>query len=508
MSSLLRPRHSAQPAARSAQSAAGPVGGAGDQVQRPGVPLGAVAAIACVAQFMVVLDTNIVNVALPAMRHALGLSPVAQQWVVTIYLIAFGGLLLLAARASDLLGRRRVFTAGLVVFTGASLAGGLATGPAMLLAARAVQGLGAAALAPASLSLITASHRDRVERGRALSFWAAAAGSAGAAGMVLGGVLTSELSWRWVMFVNVPIGVGLLIATVWLLSPSPSGSSSRLSVPDAVLVTAAPAALVYGISQATDSGWGSARVVAALAAAVALAGVLALVEARSGHPLIPPGIYRHRNLRVANVVCVALGALTTSSIFILSVYEQQLLGYSPLRTGLTLVPWTLVLLFGPFGTQRLLQVLGPVRLIVIGMLCFGAGLAWLAWLAWLPARPDYVGRILGPTLIAAAGNALSVLPSTVVATEGVPPAEAGLASGLQNMSRQIGGALGLAILVTIAATAAGHHGGAAPAAAAVHGYHVALLVAAGIGVVTAAFAGVTLRQPRQMGAKDIGGVLP
>jgi EmrB/QacA subfamily drug resistance transporter len=485
MSSMLHPRNPARSATRL-------VGRAGDQVQRPGVPLGAVVAIACVAQFMVVLDTNIVNVALPAMRRELGLSPVAQQWVITIYLITFGGLLLLAARASDLLGRRRVFTVGLVVFTGASLAGGLAAGPAMLLMARAAQGLGAAALAPASLSLITASHHDMAQRTRALSFWAAASGSAGAAGMVLGGVLTSELSWRWVLFVNVPIGVGLLAATVWLLNPSPAGRGSRLSVPDAALITAATAALVYGISQATDCGWGSARVVAALAAAVALAGVFVLVEARTVEPLIPPGIYRHRNLRVANVITIAIGALTTSTIYFLSVYEQELLGYSPLRTGLSLVPWTLVLLVGPFAAQRLLPQLGPARLLALGLLCTGAGLAWLAW---LPAQPDYIGRILGPTLLAGAGTALAVLPSTVVATDGVPPAEAGLASGLQNMSRQVGGALGLAIMVTIAATAAGHHGGAMPAAVTVHGYHVALLVAAGVSAITAASAAVTLRQP-------------
>ncbi|MCK9878379.1 MFS transporter [Frankia sp. Ag45/Mut15] len=254
-------------------------------VARPHVPLAAVVALACTAQFMVVLDTTIVNVALPDMRRALGLSVAGQQWVVTAYLVTFGGLLLLAARAGDLLGRRLVFQVGLVVFGLASLAGGLAGNGATLLAARAVQGIGAAALAPASLSLITASHHEPAARTRALSFWSAAASGAGAVGMILGGVLTDGLSWRWVLFVNVPIGVGLLLATIRVLAPSERGHGRSLDVPGAVVITAAVATLVFAVSRATQSGWGSAQVIAGLAAAVVLLGVFAVLQVRVVQPL-------------------------------------------------------------------------------------------------------------------------------------------------------------------------------------------------------------------------------
>ncbi|SNQ48645.1 Puromycin resistance protein pur8 [Frankia canadensis] len=469
---------SAEPAAAAVGA---PAATASDGVRRAGVPLGAVVAIACTAQFMVVLDTTIVNVALPDMRRALDLSVAGQQWVVTAYLVTFGGFLLLAARASDLLGRRLVFQAGLVVFSLASLAGGLAGNGATLLAARAVQGLGAAALAPASLSLITASHHEPADRTRALSVWSAAASSAGAAGMILGGVLTDGLSWRWVLFVNVPIGLALYLATVRLLATSAPSRERRLDLPGAVLITAAVAALVFGISRATQSGWGSAEVVASLVGTAVLLGVFVLVETRVAQPLIPPSIYRHHNLRLANLITAALGALMTSTIFFLSVYQQQLLGYSPLRTGLSLVPWTLVLVVGTFAARRLMPLLRPVPLLVLGSLCTASGLVWLSW---LPASPAYLTHVLGPTIVLGVGMSLVVLPVTVLATSGVAPTEAGLASGLLNMGRQIGGALGLAILVTVATTVTNHtHGPGATAT--VHGYHIALRVAAGLSAATA-----------------------
>ncbi|WP_261557810.1 MFS transporter [Frankia tisae] len=462
-----------------------------DSVRRPHVSLAAVVAIACTAQFMVVLDTTIVNVALPDMRRALGLSVADQQWVITAYLVTFGGFLLLAARAGDLLGRRLIFQLGLIVFSLASLAGGLAQNGETLLAARAVQGLGAAALAPASLSLITASHTDPDERTRALSRWSAAASSAGAAGMVLGGVLTDALSWRWVLFVNVPIGVGLLLASVRLLAPSHPGPRRRLDYPGAVIVTAATAALVFGISRATQSGWGSVEVIAALVGAAVLLVLFTLIEVRVAEPLIPPSIYRHPTLRIANLITAVLGALMTSTIFFLSVYQQQLLGYSPLRTGLSLIPWTLVLVAGTFAARRLMPLLRPVPLLVVGSLFTAAGLAWLAW---VPDRPAYLVHVLGPTLVAGVGMSLVVLPVTVLATSGVAPTEAGLASGLLNMGRQIGGALGLAVLVTVAATVTAHTHGRSAVAATVHGYHVALLAAAALSLVAAATGLLLLRR--------------
>ena len=270
---------------------------------RPHVPPGVILAIACVANFMVIIDTSIVNVALPAMKTALGLSAADQQWVVDAYLITFGGFLLLAARAGDLFGRKGVFQAGLVVFTAASLAGGLARDPWLLIAARVLQGVGAAALASSSLSLITASHPEGPARTRALSLWAAVGSSAGAVGVVLGGLLTTELSWRYVLFINVPIGVALLIAAAASLVPSPPRRDwARLDLPGALTVTVGASSLVFAVSQATIKGWGSTPVIAALTAAAVLLAAFGMIEARSAAPLVPlassaaqpgRGQYRH-----------------------------------------------------------------------------------------------------------------------------------------------------------------------------------------------------------------------
>src|SRR5690348_7104943 len=309
-----------------------------EPVTRPRVPPGVILAIACMANFMVIIDTSIVNVALPAMKAALGLSAADQQWVVNGYLITFGGFLLLAARAGDLFGRKGVFQAGLAVFTAASLAGGLAQDPWLLIAARVLQGIGAAALASSSLSLITASHPEGPARTHALSLWAAVGSSAGAVGVVLGGLLTTELSWRYVLFINVPIGIALLIAAAASLMPSPPGRDwARLDLPGALTVTIGVSSLVYAVSQATTKGWGSTPVIAALAAEVLLA-AFGMIEARSPAPLVPLRILRRRSLAVGNTVMACLGVVMTSGFFFLSLYLQQILGYSALRTGMAIVP--------------------------------------------------------------------------------------------------------------------------------------------------------------------------
>jgi len=270
-------------------------------------------AIACVANFMVIIDTSIVNVALPAMKAALGLSAADQQWVVNGYLITFGGFLLLAARAGDLFGRKGVFQAGLMVFTAASLAGGVARNPWLLIAARVLQGIGAAALASSSLSLITANHPEGPARTHALSLWAAVGSSAGAVGVVLGGLLTTELSWRYVLFINVPIGIALLIAAAASLMPSPPGRDwARLDLPGALTVTVGVSSLVYAVSQATTKGWGSTPVIAALAAAGVLLAAFGMIEARSAAPLVSLRILRRRSLAVGNTVMACLGVVMTS----------------------------------------------------------------------------------------------------------------------------------------------------------------------------------------------------
>ncbi len=449
-----------------------------EPVTRPRVPPGVILAIACMANFMVIIDTSIVNVALPAMKAALGLSAADQQWVVNGYLITFGGFLLLAARAGDLFGRKGVFQAGLAVFTAASLAGGLARDPWLLIAARVLQGIGAAALASSSLSLITASHPEGPARTHALSLWAAVGSSAGAVGVVLGGLLTTELSWRYVLFINVPIGIALLIAAAASLMPSPPGRDwARLDLPGALTVTVGVSSLVYAVSQATTKGWGSTPVIAALAAAGVLLAAFGMIEARSAAPLVPLRILRRRSLAVGNTVMACLGVVMTSGFFFLSLYLQQILGYSALRTGVAIVPMTVLLAAGPLAAKRLLPRFGPRFLILAGGILTTGGVAWLSL---LPDHSDYPARILGPTLVIAAGIGLMLLPLAASATAGIDTRYAGLASGLFNTARQLGGAIGLAVLVTIATTATRHSHLASPAAATVHGYHIALLISAAV----------------------------
>ena len=461
-----------------------------DRASRPDPALSVIVAIACVAQFMVVLDVAIVNVALPAMRAGLGLSANGQQWVVDGYLVTFGGFLLLAARAGDLLGRKRVFQAGLAVFTLASLAGGLAANEAMLLAARFVQGAGAAALAPASLSLITASHADARQRSRALALWSAAASVSIAVGLPLGGVLTAGLSWRWVFFINLPIGLALLAAASAYLVPAAAAQRRPLDVPGALTATLGATALVYGISRATSDGWGSPAVVASLAVAAVAYAAFVLIEMRSAYPLVPFSIFRHRNLRLANLVMASLGIEMTSLAFFLSLYLQQILGYSALRAGIYIVPWAVLTATGAFASRRLIAVIGARWLLTWGALITAAGFAWLSG---LPAQPAYLSHVLGPIVVAGTGLGLMVFLVTVTATSDVAPRDAGLASGLVTMGRQIGGAVGLAALVTLAGSVS-RHSGLHGQAATLHGYRAALLAAAGVSI-AGAVAALFLRKP-------------
>jgi EmrB/QacA subfamily drug resistance transporter len=415
------------------------------------------------------------------------LSTNGQQWVVDGYLVTFGGFLLLAARAGDLFGRKWVFQTGLVVFTLASLAGGLAQNSGWLLAARIVQGVGAAALAPSSISLIVTSPMDDHHRTRALGLWSVAASTAGAAGMVLGGVLTSALNWRYVLFVNVPIGAAMLVAaSISLLPATASRDWRHLDIPGAVAVTLGVGALVYGISDASDNGWGSAQVIATLATAAVLLAVFAVIETRSAAPLVPFRIFRHRPLSIANVLMATLGVTLTSAIFFLSLYEQQVLGNSAIRTGLSLVPMTVVMAAGAIACRRLVPMFGPRTLLVVGATVTAVGLAWLSR---IPVHSAYPAHVLGPTLVVGAGMSLMIVPIITAATIGIELRMAGLASGLVNMGRQVGGAIGLAILVTVAASAT-RGSGLAPAAGVVHGYRIVFVVAAALSLASAIVAGL------------------
>ena len=456
------------------------------------VPAGVIVAIACTAQFVLVLNTTIVNVALPGIHQALGLSVDGQQWVVNGYLVTFGGFLLFAARAGDLFGQKKVFQAGLVIFTLASLAGGLAQDSGWLLAARLVQGLGAAAMTPSTISLIITSPMDDHRRHRALGLWSLAASAGGAAGLVLGGVLTSALSWRYVLFVNVPLGVALLLAAWASLLPSAAGRDwRRLDVPGAVTVTLGVVALVYGLSDASSSGWGSAPTVAALAAAAVLLAAFGVIETRSAAPLVPFSMFRHRPLSIANVLMATLGVTLTASVYFLSLYEEQVLGYSAVRTGLSLLPLTAVFAVGAAASRKLMSVFGPRMLLIAGAVVTAAGLAWLSG---IPVTSDYAADVLGPTLVIGAGLSVMVVPVVGAATTGVDHRLAGVASGLVNTARQVGGAIGLAILVTVAASDA-HHSGLSAAAGVVHGYRTVFVITAAVSLASALIAALLPAKP-------------
>lgn len=454
-------------------------------VLRPNLPLGVVVAMSCLAFFMVVLDTTIVTLALPQMRTGLGLSSNQQQWVISGYLITLGGFLLLAARAGDLFGHKRMFLFGAFVFTVASLVGGLATNPAMLLAARLVQGLGAAALQPTSLSLITASHPDEGRRRRALALWSAMGGAAGTFGVIIGGVLTTELSWRWVLFINVPFGAALFAAALLTLLPAPASTEPvRLDLPGALSATLGIGALSYGLSQASSDGWRSPSVVIALVVAVVLIAGLVVVEATSSRPLIPPALFRLGGLRIGNLVMLLMGVTMNAMFFFVALYLQQAIGYSALRAGMAMVPVTVVLVVAGIGARGLIPVLGPRLTLVIGGLITAAGLVWLSRVPTHP--PVYLVHFLGPTLVIGIGLSLMLLTVTLTGTTGVAPANAGAAAGLLNTSRHIGGAIGLAVLTTVVATVtshAFHH--STRLGAVVHGYRVAFLVCAGVMLVAA-----------------------
>jgi EmrB/QacA subfamily drug resistance transporter len=439
------------------------------------LPTRAILVICCIAQFMVVLDVAIVNVALPQMRDSLGLSVAGQQWVVNAYTLTFAGFLMLGGRAADLFGRRRVFMVGLGVFTICSLLGGMAQSGSWLIAARAAQGIGGAILAPATLSILVTTFTDPGERRRALGAWSATAASGAAVG-----VLTSLLNWRWVLFVNVPIGVVLMIGA-WLALPRNEelGPKKALDIPGAVTVTGGLAVLVYGIVSTNEHPWGSARTIGTLAVGAALLAIFFVNESRfAKDPLIPLGIFRRRSLSVANGIAVTIGAGLFGTYFFLSLYLQDVNGYSALRTGLAFLPAGLCTLAGALIGTRLVQVIGARRQLVLGP---GLAAIGLFWLSTVGAGDSYWSHVLGPVILIGLGIGMSFVPMTLSATAGVPPHEAGLASGLINTTRQVGGALGLAIMATIATTIATNHlvGTHDVATALTAGYRAAFAIAGG-----------------------------
>jgi EmrB/QacA subfamily drug resistance transporter len=429
-------------------------------------------ALACVAQFMVVLDVSVVNVALPAIQTSLSFTTTDLPWVAGAYSLAFAGFLLPGGRLADLYGSRRVFVAGLALFAVPSLAGGLATAPALLIAARAAQGLGAAVLAPATLTVLTTSFPEGPRRTRALAAWTAVSLAGGAAGNLVGGVLTQSLSWRWILLVNVPIGAIALTLTGRLPGSGRAGRAARLDLPGAASVTAGLALLAYGVMQAEPRGWDDPVTASVLATAVLLLAAFVLIETRMARdPLIPPRLFRLRAVSAGNAVMLLAGACFQVPMwYFLTLYMQDVLNYTALQTGLGFLPHTLLTMaVGLRVTPWLMKRVDDRALVIAGALLAAAGFLWQSRLT---ADGDYLSAVLGPAVLVSVGGGLLNTPLTTTVTSGVPGRDAGAASGLMNTAKQVGGALGLAALT---AATAGHAAGPPPLA---HAYGNAFLIMA------------------------------
>ncbi len=408
-------------------------------------------ALLAMTQFVIVIDASIVNVALPSIGRALRFSQADLSWVVNAYTLTFGGFLLLGGRLADLVGRRMMFMTGLVIFSLASLLGGLAQSEGWLIVARAVQGLGAAVVSPAALSIITTTFTEGAERNRALGVWGAVAGAGGAAGVLLGGVLTSGLSWRWVLFVNVPIGIACATLAPRVLAESRVESDTRsFDFPGAIAVTSGLALLVYAVVDAVNVGWGATRTIAGLAGAVALLAVFVALERRQRAPLMPFDIFRLRTLRGADSVALLIGMSLFSMFFFISLYMQQVLHYSALHAGLSYLPLAVGIILAAGAASAGVTRFGFKPVLLTGLLFVAGGLYWFSKVP--PHGGTFAGDVLGPSLLAAVGLGLSFVSVTIAAVIGTRPDEAGLASGLVNTAQQVGGALGLAILATVANT--------------------------------------------------------
>jgi EmrB/QacA subfamily drug resistance transporter len=459
--------------------------------------------IACLAQFMVVLDVTVVNVALPSIQRGLHFSPSSLQWVVNAYTLIFGGFLMLGGRVSDLLGRKRMFAVGVALFSAASLLNALAQSPGMLIVGRGIQGLGAALLSPAALSIITTTFTETGERTKALGVWSAIAAGGGAVGLLLGGVLTDLASWPWIFIVNVPVGVATLLLTIRYVPESRADVGRRaFDLAGAATVTAGLVVLVFAIVKAQSFGWGSARTLGLIAAAVVLLLAFTLIERRSIAPLMRLSIFRTRTLAVADGVLLLVASGMFGMFFFASLYVQEVLGYSPLKAGLAFLPVTAGIVVGAAIAQRVIPRVGVKNVAVFGITLASAGMVVLTQ---LPVHGSYVGDLLTGLLPMSIGMGLTFVPITLLGTGGVSADDAGLASGLFNTSQQVGGSLGLAILSTLAAsqTSSLLHGGASAAtsvAAKVSGYHVAFAAAAIMLAVGAVILALTIR------ARDVRGL--
>ena len=458
--------------------------------------------IAAVAQFMVVLDVSIVNVALPSMFKALHFTSEANlQWVVTAYTLAFGGFLLLGGRAADLYGRKRVFMTAVLFFSLFSLITGLSQNSTMVEIARAVQGLAAAFMSPAALSIVLTTFRQGKERAFALSIWGAVAAGGAAVGVLMGGVLTTYLDWRWNFFVNVPVGLFIALMTYWYVPESKADlEHKKLDVPGAVLVTAGLMLLVYTLTKAPSYGWGSAKTLELLAGCAVLLGLFVWNESRSKHALMPLGFFRVGNVAAANVTILPIAASLFSMFFFVTLYMQLVLQFTALRAGLSFLPVSIIIAAVAISMQKIIGKVGYKKPLVVAPLFMAAGIFFLAH---VPVAGHYWSNVFPGLALMAFGMGMSFISSTIAATNNVPHRQSGLASGLLNTSQQIGGSLGLAVLSGVSASTItryiSQHAAAAKspfvqATAQVQGLHHALYVGTGFAVAASVFALLFIRQ--------------
>jgi EmrB/QacA subfamily drug resistance transporter len=459
-------------------------------------------AVVVTAQFMVILDVAVVNVALPSIKSDLHFSEQGLQWVITAYAIVFGGVLLLGGRLGDVLGRRRIFVAGLAVFAVSSLLCGLAWSETSLIGFRALQGLGGAMLAPATLSILMTTFPEGPERNTALGIWGAASGSGGAAGVLLGGVLTSYLSWSWIFFVNVPVAaVVIALAPVYLRESRIETAHRRFDFAGAASVTAGLMLLVYALTRATQDGWGSTSTIALLSASACLIATFLAIEVRSRAPLLPLRLFRVRTVAAANAAGVIVAAGTFSLFFLLTLYMQQVLGYTAIQTGIAYLTITLAVVVFSNVAQRLVTRVGAGRVMTAGLLVSAGALGLFAR---LPVHGHYFWDVFPALLLGGVGIACSFVPMAIASLAGVEARDAGVASGLLNTSRQIGGAVGLAVVSTIATTYTSHYVAGHPGtsslngSALTHGFDIAFSVLAALAVIGAVIAALFVEsRPRK-----------
>jgi len=473
-----------------------------EKIKHKGLALAVLAA----AQFMVILDATIVNVALPAIEKALGFATASQlQWIVTAYALVFGGFLLLGGRLADLFGRRKLFLAGVTLFAASSLVAGFSQNPTMLIVFRALQGLGGALLAPAALSLVLTIFKEGPERNKALGIWSMISGGGGAVGLLLGGVLTQYVNWRWIFFINVPIAIGVVLMAMRFVPKSTPQQKQSIDFTGAITVTGSLMSLVYALAQAPQKGWGSGITLGTFALSIALMAVFIVNEARRRHPLIKLSVFKRRNVTGGTLIQLFMPAALFGMFFYLSIYLQQILHYSPTMTGVADLPFTLILIVIAGVLSQKLAKLNAKIILMIAPLIVGAGLAFFAR---VPLHANYWSDILPGIALMSAGMAAVFVTTTMVTTSGVSHEESGLVSGLLNTAQQVGGALGLAVLAVVSTATTKHdvvaaHGSpAAVPTALLHGFQRGFMVAV-LFTVAASLVAVIILKVHKPSATDL-----